>query len=258
MSSTSTSAHDVPIQVLGGPTVLIEYAGLRLLTDPTFDGPGEYPAPLPGFSLFKTAPSPVGPEELGRLDAVLLSHDEHDDNLDRAGRELLNRVPLTLTTVSGAARLGGNARGLTFWEETTITAPDGTVVTVTGLPARHGPEGSEAVSGDVVGFLLTAPGHPSVYVSGDNAGMDLVQEIADRYAPVDVAVLFIGGVRHKPFFDGALVTIDNDQAAEAARILQARRVVPAHFEGWAHFQGTREDLAAAFDTAGIGDRLTFA
>lgn len=52
----------------------------------------------------------------------------------------------------------------------TLTAPDGTVVTVTGLPARHGPEGSEAVSGDVVGFLLTAPGQPSVYVRGDNAG----------------------------------------------------------------------------------------
>lgn len=28
---------------LGGPTALIAYGGLRLLTDPTFDAPGEYP-----------------------------------------------------------------------------------------------------------------------------------------------------------------------------------------------------------------------
>ena len=42
MSSTESVAQDVPIRVLSGPTVLIEYAGLRLLTDPTFDEPGEY------------------------------------------------------------------------------------------------------------------------------------------------------------------------------------------------------------------------
>lgn len=115
------------------------------------------------------------PDEVGRIDAVLLSHDEHDDNLDHAGRQVLTRVPLVLTTVSGAGRLGGTARRLEFWEEATITAPDGTVVTVTGLPALHGPEGGEAVAGDVVGFLLTAPGHPSVYVSGDNASWNVAE-----------------------------------------------------------------------------------
>lgn len=255
MSVTPSPQTAVPIRVLSGPTVVIDYAGLRLLTDPTFDASGEYPTPMPGFSLFKTEPSPVTPEELGQIDVVLLSHDEHDDNLDRTGRELLARVPLTLTTLSGASRLGGTARGLEVWEETQVSAPDGTVVTITAMPALHGPEGSEAVSGDVIGFLVTAQGHPSVYVSGDNASMLHVQQIADRYAPVDVAVLFIGGVRHKPFFDGALVTIDNEQAAGAARVLQARHVVPAHFEGWKHFQGTRDDLVRAFAEAGLADRL---
>ena len=31
--------------LIGGPTVLIEIAGLRLVTDPTFDGPGDYKLP---------------------------------------------------------------------------------------------------------------------------------------------------------------------------------------------------------------------
>lgn len=255
--TTAQSAADVPVRVLSGPTVLVEYAGLRLLTDPTFDAPGEYPTPLPGFSLHKTEASPVSPDELGPVDAVLLSHDEHDDNLDRAGREFLTRVPVTFTTRSGAERLEGNAKGLAFWEEAAVTAMDGTVVTITATPALHGPEGSEAVSGDVIGFLLTAAGHPSVYISGDNASMAYVEAIAERYAPIDTVILFIGGVRHKPFFDGALVTIDNQQAALAATILGARRVVPAHFEGWAHFQGGREELTAAFETAGIADRLVY-
>ena len=33
------------ITLIGGPTALIELNGFRLLTDPTFDGPGEYALP---------------------------------------------------------------------------------------------------------------------------------------------------------------------------------------------------------------------
>lgn len=254
---TTAHAAEVPIRVLNGPTVLIEYAGLRFLTDPTFDDPGEYPTPVPGFSLIKTSSSTVPPAKVGHVDAVLLSHDEHDDNLDHSGREFIGHVPLTLTTISGAGRLGGTSRGLGFWGEVHLTAPDGTEVTITGLPALHGPEGSESISGDVIGFLLTAAGHPSVYISGDNASMECIEQIAERHGPVDIAVLFIGGVRHKPFFDGALVTINNAMAAQATKVLGARRVVPAHFEGWAHFSGGRQELVDAFSAAGLGDRLSF-
>lgn len=58
-------------------------------------------------------------------------------------------------------------------------------------------------------------------------------------------MLCAGGGRHKPVFDGALVTIENDVAAEAAKLLGARRVIPAHIEGWRHFDGTRDDVRAA-------------
>lgn len=255
--TTQPAPIDVPVRVLSGPTVLIEYAGLRFLTDPTFDPPGEYPV-MPGYAMIKTTGSLLGPDEVGHIDAVLLSHDEHADNLDQAGRQFLPRVPVVYTTVSGASRLGSNALGLVFWEKTTLTAPDGTQVTITGLPARHGPEGSEPVSGDVIGFLLTAEGHPSVYVSGDNASLDYVQQIADRCAPIDTAVLFLGGVRHKPMLDAQLVTLDNTQATWVARALGARRAIPAHFEGWAHFQGTRGDLTQAFTDAGLSEKLVYA
>jgi L-ascorbate metabolism protein UlaG (beta-lactamase superfamily) len=34
----------VGLRYLGGPTALLELGGWRLLTDPTFDPPGDYPA----------------------------------------------------------------------------------------------------------------------------------------------------------------------------------------------------------------------
>ncbi|GAA2588577.1 MULTISPECIES: MBL fold metallo-hydrolase [Streptomyces] len=259
MSGADATSATIPVRVYGGPTTLIEYGGLRFVADPTFDPPGEYPMPLPGdHKLVKTDPSPVTAADLGRVDAVLLSHDEHDDNLDTAGRAFLPEVPVVFTTVGGASRLGGNAHGLSFWETAELERPDGGTATVTGVPARHGPVGCEPVSGDVVGFMLTSDDLPSVYVSGDNAALEHVKEIAARFAPVDTAILFLGGARMAFAFDNALLTLDSAQGAEAAKLLGARRVVPAHFDSWAHFKEGRDEIKAAFAEAGLADRLDFA
>ncbi|WP_051966878.1 MBL fold metallo-hydrolase [Kitasatospora mediocidica] len=255
MTGTSATAtnEQITVRVFGGPTTLIEVGGLRLLTDPAFDAPGEYRR-AGGSVLTKTAPSTVDPAELGPIDAVLLSHDEHADNLDHSGRALLATVPLVLTTRGGADRLGGTARGLAPWESVELGRPDGGVLTVTAAPALHGPEGCEPISGEVVGFVLTAPDLPTVYVSGDNASLALVEQVAERFGPVDTAVLFAGAARTK-LFDGALLTLDSAQAAEAAVILGARKVVPAHFDSWAHFSEGRTELLDAFTAAGLTDRL---
>ena len=36
------SERSLSVLLVGGPTAVLEYAGLRLLTDPTFDPPGEH------------------------------------------------------------------------------------------------------------------------------------------------------------------------------------------------------------------------
>ncbi|WP_304452807.1 MBL fold metallo-hydrolase [Nocardiopsis sp. YSL2] len=253
---SDVTSSQVAVRVLGGPTVLIGYGGLAFLTDPTFDAPRDYPV-AKGFVLTKTAAPAAAPGELGPIDAVLLSHDEHPDNLDGSGRALLSDVPLTLTTRGGADRLGGTARGLAAGESVELERPDGGRVTVTAAPAQHGPEGCEPFTGEVIGFVLTATDLPTVYVSGDNASLDVVREVADRFGPVDTAVLFAGGAR-TPLFDGALLTLDSERSAEAARILGARRVVPAHADGWAHFTEGHGELERAFAEAGLADRLSMA
>jgi hypothetical protein len=86
------------VRYLGGPTALLELGGLRLLTDPTFDPPGDYP--IGNRSLRKTSGAVVSPEDVGRVDAVLLSHDQHPDNLDHQGRDYLASAPLVLSTVA--------------------------------------------------------------------------------------------------------------------------------------------------------------
>ena len=89
------------LTTLGGPTVLLELGGVRLLTAPTFDEPGEYPVGT--RALRTTAPSTLSAAEVGRVDAVLLSHDQHADNLDHGGREFLAGSPRTARGRSGPA-----------------------------------------------------------------------------------------------------------------------------------------------------------
>ncbi|QAY70780.1 MBL fold metallo-hydrolase [Xylanimonas protaetiae] len=231
---------------LDGPTVVIELAGTRFLVDPTFDAPQEYP--VGSRSLRKLTGPTWSAERVGPVDAVLLSHDQHADNLDHAGRAYLATAPLTLTTGLAAERLGGTARALPSWETATVGA-----VTVTAVPAQHGPDGTEHLTGPVTGFVLTADGAPTIYVSGDNASLRVVDEVAARFPAVDVAVLFAGAAR-TPLVDDVL-TLTSDAAAEAVRRLGRPRTLPVHTDGWAHFTEDGARLRAAFATAGLTDVL---
>jgi L-ascorbate metabolism protein UlaG (beta-lactamase superfamily) len=242
----------ITVRYLGGPTALLEIGGGRLLTDPTFDPVGDYP--IGSRALQKTMPSPITPEDLGHLDAVLLSHDQHPDNLDEGGREFLAAVPLVLSTAEARARLGGSVLALDNWTDVELPLPDGRSIQVTGVPARHGPPGCETLTGAVTGFVVTGDHAPTVYISGDNAALELVQEIADRFGTVDAALLFAGAAR-TPLLDGAFLTLTSAEAAEAAAILGARHIVPLHFEGWAHFTQGRDTLIEAFEQASLTDRL---
>jgi L-ascorbate metabolism protein UlaG (beta-lactamase superfamily) len=232
------------VTLVGGPTALIEYAGLRWLTDPTFSGPGTWDG------LTKTTAPRLTIDQIGVIDVVLLSHDHHADNLDPAGREFLPHADRVLTTVAAAERLGGNAVGLQPWSETRVGE-----VTVTAVPALHGPPGAEAVTGPVIGFVLSCEGQDTVYVSGDNASVDVVDEIAERLSPIDVAILFMGAVQLPTRFDGAFLTLSSERGAIATELLQPRAVVPVHFEGWSHFTQGLPQIRAAFAGYGLTERL---
>jgi L-ascorbate metabolism protein UlaG (beta-lactamase superfamily) len=242
----------VRLTYLGGPTAILELAGLRLLTDPTFDPAGTtYTTPV--YTLRKTEGPALAPDEVGVIDAVLLSHDHHFDNLDRAGREFLGQAGRVLTTGAGAERLGGRAVGLEPWETHTLSGPDGRTLRDTATPARHGPAGSDR--GPVIGFMLEpddAPGSP-VYVSGDTVWYEGVAEVARRFSPA-VAVLFAGAARVREVGPDNL-TFTAAEAVAAAREFSHATVVPLHFEGWEHFSESREDLERAFGAAALADRL---
>jgi L-ascorbate metabolism protein UlaG (beta-lactamase superfamily) len=246
---------DVRITHIGGPTVLIEIAGWRLLTDPTFDPPGRTYQFGPAISSRKLVGPAVPAPDVGRIDAVLLSHDHHEDNLDDAGRALLPGAGAVLTTASGAQRLGAGATGLAPWDVARLEMPDAPALDVTATPARHGPPLSKPLVGDVIGFGLRWAGqdHGALWITGDTVLYDEVREVPRRL-PVDTVLVHLGGVRFG--VTGPLrYTMTADEAVELCRLARPRTVVPIHYEGWSHFAEGRDAAERAFAAAPDVERV---
>ncbi|WP_067721155.1 MBL fold metallo-hydrolase [Nocardia yamanashiensis] len=238
---TAAAATTLKLLHIGGPTIRFRYSDLVWLTDPTFDEPGDYVGGG-GVTLSKLTGPAVPADEIGPVDVVLLSHDQHPDNLDRSGREFLAGVETVLSTPDAAERLGG-VRGLASWESVQLGA-----VTVTAVPALHGPEGCEPLTGVVTGFVLQAEGLPTVYFSGDNASVDYVQQIAERVGRIDLAILNVGAANTDRFGDSDL-TLNGRTAVRASVALGDALIVPVHAEGWAHFSEHLHYLTNRFTLA---------
>jgi len=241
----------ISITLIGGPTALIEIDGFRLLTDPTFDAPGAYQ--LPHVTLEKTIGPALKADAVGPVDAVLLSHDQHADNLDNSGRDFLLKVKRVLTTEAGAKRLGGHVEGLAPWDTKRVRDRDGNTLTITATPARHGPAGIEPLAGDVIGFVVSSSRSDTrpVYISGDTVWFDGVAEVARRF-DCGVVLPFAGAAQTRGPFH---LTMDTNDTIETARAFPHAVIVPVHTEGWAHFRQNGEDLRKSFDALGFGPRL---
>lgn len=256
----STVGHDpghMRVTHIGTATLLLEIGGLRLLTDPVLDPAGSaYQIGKTGLVRYVNLDGPALPaQDVASVDAVLLSHDQHKDNLDRAGMAVVEASPLTITTPEGAHRLatrriGDRAVGLSPFESRRMVSPTGLEVTITAAPARHGPPGTRWLTGTVTGFLLEWPGQTqgAVYITGDTRFFAGIETIARRF---DIGTCFVhAGSGCFPATGPIRYSMDGKEAVAALDCLQPRRVVPIHYDGWSHFSESPDDLRAALGASG--------
>lgn len=245
---------------VGGPTVLLELGGWRILTDPTFDPPGRRYGFGWGTSSTKLVGPALPPEQVGPVDVVLLSHDHHADNLDDRGRSLLPAAGSVITTRAGARRLAApNVRGLGAGETTTLETAAKPPLTVRATPCRHGPPLSRPVAGPVIGFALslgTDP-HTAVWMTGDTVLHAPLRRLADELH-VDVMLMHLGAVRFR--LTGPLrYSMNSADAVRLLELFRPRVAVPVHYEGWSHFSEPAELLRTRLGTVDptIRERITW-
>jgi L-ascorbate metabolism protein UlaG (beta-lactamase superfamily) len=235
---------------VGGPTAILEIDGLRIMTDPTLDPAGTVYV-LPTLTVEKTKGPAI--DDIGKIDIVLLSHDQHWDNFDHAGRQLVKEVSKTFTTVAGADRLKGTSVGLSPWQSDVIKTPGGEEIIITATPARHGPAGIEKIQGDVTGFVLSVRGGKKldIYITGDTTYYEGVAEVARRFDP-DYIFMFAGGSRTRgPFY----VSMATNDAMDLALAFPRPIIIPLHYDGWKHYTQDIEEVRRAYEVLEIGQRL---
>jgi len=235
---------------IGGPTMLVELDGWRILVDPTFDPPGRrYPFAL-GTSSVKTRGPALQAADLGPIDLVLVSHDHHADNLDDAGRALLPAASHVLTTRSGARRLGArNTRGLRAGESISVDAAGKPRLDITATPCRHGPPLSRPLAGEVIGFAIRRDGETDValWATGDSVLYGGLLSTA-RDLNVDVAIVNAGGVGF-PLTGPLTYSMTGAEAIRLITALEPRVAIPAHYDGWSHFRDGEDGMRAAVAAA---------
>jgi L-ascorbate metabolism protein UlaG (beta-lactamase superfamily) len=240
----------VKLSLIRSATLRIEAAGHTLLVDPQLDPAGAREAvpdtPNPRRSPLVDLPEPPEAVVAG-LDAVLVTH-LHRDHFDDTARALLDRSLPLLCQPQDAERLHADG----FADVRPVhgdAAIDG--VQIARTEGRHGRGQIGEQMAPVCGFVLSAPGEPTVYIAGDTILCDEVRAAVARHAP-DVIVVNASAAR---FNAGGPIVMNNDDVVALAREAPDALIVAVHFETVSHSTETRADLRERLNAEGLTDRV---
>ena len=151
--------------------------------------------------------------ELGRLDVVLFSHDQHPDNLDGSGRRTAPDRPRGLQHSAAPRAWAANTTAMEPWHHVDLPRPDGGTLTrhrrSRATRARQHRATSPVMS---TGFVLSGDGLPNVYVSGDNASLRRRRRDRRSTAARFTSRSCLARARAHAVLD-AYLTLTSDQAA---------------------------------------------
>ncbi|KAJ4359620.1 uncharacterized protein N0V89_000175 [Didymosphaeria variabile] len=247
---------------IGTATAILHLNGVNFITDPFFSPAGSSMAITSKLSLTVSDDPGLRLDQLPIIDAVLLSHEDHWDNLDDLGRRLLDGRRV-FTTVDGANNLAPrpSVHGMKPWEEIQSTIA-GQKFRIIATPTQH------ARGQECTGFIVTSEtmgqhkdGLPNaIYFSGDTVYLKELKQIGDRFH-ICAAILNLGNAHvpenyEEPESGGAYqVTMDGKQAALLSRDIKADVIVPMHYESWGHFTQFGDELRQAFEAEGVSDKV---
>jgi L-ascorbate metabolism protein UlaG (beta-lactamase superfamily) len=239
------------LRLIRHATLLVELADRCVLVDPMLDPAGARP-PVAGTPNDRRNPLCELPEPaellVHNLDGVLVTH-LHADHLDETAVDLLAKDLPVLCQPPDEGVL--RDRGFTHVRPVEPADELGGI-TVARTGGRHGTGEIAEKLAPVSGFVISAPGEPTLYVAGDTVWCEEVAQALDEHRP-DVIVVNAGGAR---FTQGDPITMTADDVARVIEHAPGAHVVAVHLEAINHCLETRADLHQRLRDAGLQEHVT--
>jgi L-ascorbate metabolism protein UlaG (beta-lactamase superfamily) len=234
------------LQLIRHATLLIEYAGMRLLVDPMLGDAGTAPAiqnsPEPRPNPLVVLPCPPA-EIVSGIQATLVTH-THRDHWDDAAIQLIPKdLPLFCQPEDE-----GKMQAVHFVNTVAVQHArnwSNTCITRTG--GHHGTGDIGKAMAPVSGFVLQNSGEPTLYIAGDTIWCDEVSAAIEQFNP-EVIVVNAGGAR---FLQGDPITMTAEDVIEVCRKAGSAKVIAVHMEAINHCLVSRKELAQKTHAAGV-------
>jgi L-ascorbate metabolism protein UlaG (beta-lactamase superfamily) len=225
-SWSQPAESDLRVTWLGHSTLLIELAGLRILTDPVF---GERASPVTFAGPRRFHRPPVTIAQLPALDVVLISHD-HYDHLCRESVQALAKLDVPFVTSLGVgARLEAfgvppeRIHELDWWQSVQLCAAE---LRLTATPAQHFSGRSLRDRNQTLwSSWVIESATRKLFFSGDTGLTDELQVVGAKYGPFDLVMLEIGAW-HPSWGD---IHLGPENALTAHRWLGGKTLMPVHW-----------------------------
>ena len=234
------------IQLVRHATLLLEYAGMRLLVDPMLSDAGAM-APIQNSPQPRNnplVPLPCSAEEvLDGVQAVLVTHTHRDHWDDAAIQLVLNDLPLFCQPEDL-----GKMEATHFLNAAAVeTERHWSKICITRTHAQHGTGEIGQAMAPASGYVLQAEGEPTLYIAGDSIWCPEVAETIRRFKP-EMIVVNAGGAR---FLEGDPITMTADDVVQVCRAAPKSNVIAVHMDAINHCLVTRDDLSPAASRAGV-------
>ncbi|SHE50803.1 L-ascorbate metabolism protein UlaG, beta-lactamase superfamily [Seinonella peptonophila] len=230
-------------------TVLLTYAGKKILVDPMFSEKSSKPPVDHSANTIKNpmVELPVTIESMLDIDAIIVTHLHPDHFDDTAIESLPKNLPLFCQPNDSEIISNWGFKNVVPIQEF-IEWNDICLIRTGG---KHG-KGELAVNlGPVSGFILQHVHEPSLYIVGDSIWCEDVSQALKKYHP-KYAVINSGEAR---FLEGGPITMGIYDLEQMLAFSPLLNIIAIHFETWNHCLLTRAEMRKYLSETKDKDRV---